>query len=195
MTAAIHAAPAGSTRERILLVAAELFAQQGYHGTTTREIAAAVGVRQPSLFHHFPSKGTIAEGLLEWDLGLALPEVKKIAALPEPAAVRLYRYLLYDLGHLSNAPYNLRALYNEEVIGSPDFARWAGLRDELHDAVEGIVADGIANGEFIQIQAALVRQAIAGILRRQHQADPIWAIADRPKAPCHGGNEGLFGLD
>ncbi|MEX0625549.1 MAG: TetR/AcrR family transcriptional regulator [Chloroflexota bacterium] len=158
--------PARSTRERILFVAAELFAQQGFHGTTTREIAAAVGVRQPSLFHHFPSKGTIAEGLLEWDLGLALPQVKEIAALPEPAAVRLYRYLLYDVGHLSSAPYNLSAIYNEEVIGSSDFARWARLRDELHDVVQGIVADGIASGEFIQIPAALVRQAIAGILVR-----------------------------
>ena len=158
--------PATSTRDRILFAAAELFAQRGFHGTTTREIAAAVGVRQPSLFHHFPSKGTIAEGLLEWDLGVALPQVKAIAALGEPAAVRLYRYLLYDVGHLSSAPYNLSAMYNEEVIGSPEFARWARLRDELHDEVEGIVADGIATGEFIPIPAALVRQAIAGILVR-----------------------------
>lgn len=160
------AAPRKSTRERILFVAAELFARQGFHGTTTREIAAAVGVRQPSLFHHFPSKGTIAEGLLEWDLGPAVPRVKEIASLPEPAGVRLYRYLLYDVGHLSSSPYNLSALYNEEVIGSPDFARWARLRDELHDTVQGMVADGIASGEFIPIPASLVRQAIAGILVR-----------------------------
>ena len=160
------AMPAASTRDRILYAAAELFAQQGFHGTTTREIAAVVGVRQPSLFHHFTSKRSIAEGLLEWDLGIALPQVKKIAALLEPAGVRLYRYLLYDVGHLSNAPYNLSAMYNEEVIGSPEFARWASLRDELHDAVEGIVADGVTTGEFIQIPAGLVRQAIAGILVR-----------------------------
>src|SRR5581483_2006845 len=44
------------TRERILYEASNLFAREGYHGTTTREIAAAVGVRQPSLFYHFPSK-------------------------------------------------------------------------------------------------------------------------------------------
>ena len=166
LAASRSSAPTRSTRERILFVAAELFAQQGFHGTTTREIAAEVGVRQPSLFHHFPSKGTIAEGLLEWDLGRALPQVKEIAALPESAGVRLYRYLLYDVGHLSSAPYNLSALYNEEVIGSPDFARWAKLRDELHDVVQGIVADGTATGEFIKIPAPLVRQAIAGILVR-----------------------------
>lgn len=123
-------------------------------------------MRQPSLFHHFPSKGTIAEGLLERDLGVALPRVREIAALPEPAGVRLYRYLLYDVGHLSSAPYNLSAMYNEEVIGSPEFARWARMRNELHDAVEGIVADGIATGEFVKVPAALVRQAIAGILVR-----------------------------
>jgi hypothetical protein len=92
--------------------------------------------------------------------------VKEIAALPEPASLRLYRYLLYDVGHLSSAPYNLCAIYNEEVIGSGDFASWARLRDELHDVVQAIVADGVATGEFIQISPALVRQAIAGILVR-----------------------------
>ncbi|MGH2596951.1 MAG: helix-turn-helix domain-containing protein [Actinomycetota bacterium] len=45
-----------STRERILHEASELFARQGYHGTTTRQIADAVGVRQPALFHHFDAK-------------------------------------------------------------------------------------------------------------------------------------------
>ena len=52
------------------------------------------------------------------------------------------------------------------MIGSPDFAKWARLRNELHDVVQGIVADGIATGEFIQIPPSLVQQAIAGILVR-----------------------------
>ncbi len=159
-------ATASTTRERILFLAAELFARQGYHGTTTREIAAAVGIRQPSLFHHFPSKSAIAEGLLEWDLGRALPRVREIADLDEPAPVRLYRYLRFDVGHLSTAPYNLSAIYNEEVIGSPEFAPWARLRNELHLVVQRIVSDGIASGDFIEISPPLVRQAIAGILVR-----------------------------
>ena len=154
------------TRERILLAAAALFAQQGFHRTTTRQIADAVGIRQPSLFHHFSSKGAIAAAILDWDLGRALPRVHEIARQPESAGVRLYRYLQLDVRHLTSAPYNLSAVYNEEVIGSPEFATWAGQRNELHDVVEAIVAEGIAAGEFIEIDPPLVREAIAGILVR-----------------------------
>lgn len=154
------------TRERILFVAANLFAQHGYHGTSTRQIADAVGIRQPSLFHHFPSKAGIAEALLDWDLGRALPRVRAIAARDEPAAVRLYRYLRFDVDHLATSPYNLSAIYNEEVIGTPEFADWATTRDQLHLVVQSIVVDGIADGEFIQIDPPFVRQAIAGILVR-----------------------------
>ena len=41
-----------STRGRILLEASLLFAQRGFFGTSTRDIADAVRIRQPSLFHH-----------------------------------------------------------------------------------------------------------------------------------------------
>jgi AcrR family transcriptional regulator len=162
--------PAGrghpGTRERILFVAGDLFARQGFHATTTRQIADAVGVRQPSLFHHFPSKDAIAEALLDWDLGRAHPHVQSIAALAEPAAVRLYRYLVDDVIHLSEAPYNLSGLYAEEVIGRPEFASFDARRNRLHDVVEGIVRDGVTAGEFVRVNTALVRQAIAGILVR-----------------------------
>ena len=53
-----------TTRERILTEASRLFAERGYDGTSTRQIADAVGIRQPSLFHHFASKQAIMEELL-----------------------------------------------------------------------------------------------------------------------------------
>ncbi|NEX63734.1 TetR/AcrR family transcriptional regulator [Noviherbaspirillum galbum] len=46
-------------RERILNVAASLFRQRGYNGTTVRDIAAEVGILSGSLFHHFQSKEEI----------------------------------------------------------------------------------------------------------------------------------------
>lgn len=42
-----------------MAAAAELFATKGFHATTTREIAAAVGVQGASVYHHFPSKEEI----------------------------------------------------------------------------------------------------------------------------------------
>ncbi|MCP9960143.1 TetR/AcrR family transcriptional regulator [Streptomyces sudanensis] len=46
----------GSTRERLLAAASELFAERGYERATVRDIAARAGVNQALLFRHFGSK-------------------------------------------------------------------------------------------------------------------------------------------
>jgi AcrR family transcriptional regulator len=47
---------AASTRERILDVALDLFTDQGFDGTSMREIAGRLGITKPSIYYHFASK-------------------------------------------------------------------------------------------------------------------------------------------
>lgn len=78
---------ARSTRDRILDVALDLFVDQGYEGTSLREIAERMGFTKAALYYHFASKEDI---LLELHLRLhalgenAVKELSQVAA--EPAA-------------------------------------------------------------------------------------------------------------
>lgn len=46
--------PNTDARERVLAAAEQLFAQKGYAAVTLRDIAAEVGIRHTSLYHHVP---------------------------------------------------------------------------------------------------------------------------------------------
>src|SRR5436190_21173893 len=52
-------------RAQILRTACELFAQKGFRGTTSRELAAAVGVTEPVLYEHFKTKGDLYSAIIE----------------------------------------------------------------------------------------------------------------------------------
>ena len=56
-------------RAAILDAAIELFASRGFRGVTTREIAAAVGVTEPVLYQHFPSKRDLYTAIIESAMG------------------------------------------------------------------------------------------------------------------------------
>jgi AcrR family transcriptional regulator len=48
-----------NVRDQLLEAAVQVYAESGYHGATTRRIAAAAGVNEITLFRHFGSKDVL----------------------------------------------------------------------------------------------------------------------------------------
>ncbi|MHA7811968.1 MAG: TetR/AcrR family transcriptional regulator [Phycisphaerales bacterium] len=52
-------------RDRILQAAEEMVQQRGLNGVSFAQLAKAVGLSKPSVFHHFPNKEALAKALVQ----------------------------------------------------------------------------------------------------------------------------------
>ena len=59
-----RAGVARDTRKLILDAAVDLLSERGARGTSMRALAAAVGLRESALYHHFPSKDSLLLAML-----------------------------------------------------------------------------------------------------------------------------------
>jgi TetR/AcrR family transcriptional regulator, cholesterol catabolism regulator len=84
-------------RSELTRVAAQLFAEKGYHGTSVGDIATAFGVQKGSLYHHIESKADLL-----WEVAREGAEAfhEALDALPEGLPAR-ERIRLALCGHLA----------------------------------------------------------------------------------------------
>lgn len=160
-----------TTRTQILLEASKLFNERGYHGASTREIAAAVGIRQQSLSHHFPTKRAILEELLGETLEEPLRVARRMQAAEGSPAARLYAYIRFDVAHLQRSPYVLQGLFGTYLLKDPDLVRWYEGASDLYDTVAALVAEGTAVGEFREINPDFAAGAVGGLVE---QTFSVW---------------------
>lgn len=153
-----------STRGRILVSASALFADRGYFGTSTRDIAEAVEIKQPSLFHHFGAKHDIFRTLIELDLGRSIERVYRYLAEPLTWAQRLHVTVSEDVDDALRRPFDARGLYQDAVLAQPEFEDERTGIALFHDLMKRLVVGGQNAGEFIDMEPDFVQRAINGVL-------------------------------
>jgi TetR/AcrR family transcriptional regulator, cholesterol catabolism regulator len=70
----------GNRRQQLLRASAHLFREQGFHGTSVRDIARAAGMQSGSWVYHFPTKQDILVAVMEEGLLDALARIESIVA-------------------------------------------------------------------------------------------------------------------
>jgi AcrR family transcriptional regulator len=158
--------PEGSAREEILDAAAELFAERGYAATSTRTIAERVGIRQASLYYHFPSKEQILAELLESTVRPSLDFARSLAGRHLAPAPALHELVRFDVGVLLGARWNVGILYALPEVAAEPFARFRAERAELRAAYRSLVATLAPNGaELLGDLAFGLVESVIGLRR------------------------------
>jgi AcrR family transcriptional regulator len=165
------------TAARILRAAAELIAMRGYSATSTRDIAAAVGVEQPAIYRHFSAKSDILAALvglaLEWPLQLA----DELAALPAPAVVKLHRWLQESLSHLHASPHVLVSiLITPELLQQNRFTTEQALVSQFERAIVDLIEAGQNEGDLRAVNPV----SAAGLVQALFEALALPEIAVSP---------------
>ncbi|MBN1646744.1 MAG: TetR/AcrR family transcriptional regulator [Spirochaetales bacterium] len=57
-----------TTRDRIFTAAVKLFGERGFHGTSMRELAREAGIKESSVYNHFPGKNAIMQAILDYHM-------------------------------------------------------------------------------------------------------------------------------
>jgi AcrR family transcriptional regulator len=105
------------TRERILDAAEALFAAHGYEGTTLRDVASSVGIRNPSLYNHFDNKESLYEAVLERGLGPVLRLLREFVESGRDASTAEEEIVAVIMAVLAARPDLPRLLQHEALAG------------------------------------------------------------------------------
>jgi len=136
-------------RELILEAALELFAQKGFDGTSTKEIAEAAGVAEGLIFHHFKNKPGLLGAVFETrhsyfaDLQALLHEPPDL-----PAEQVLTRLASGGLARLRQEARITIVLFSAAQVGSELRARLETVIREGSDSLARYLADRRAKGEL-----------------------------------------------
>jgi AcrR family transcriptional regulator len=136
--------------QRLLLAEITAFAEHGFHGTTTREIAAIAGLSPAALYTHYPTKASLFYeiSLVGHRYILALTrEALAGEGDPRDKVARLVRAsVAYHAEEVT-----LTRVVNSEFRGALDRKSLkviVGMRHEVTDLVREVVEEGVHAGVF-----------------------------------------------
>lgn len=145
--------------------AAAEFAEKGYHGASTKGIAARLGVKQGSLYYYFKSKEDALLEVCLYGIRDYAQRMEKIASNEQPFEAKL---LATIASHLSSYRSTSEALkvYNDErlYLSADKRVQLKELGSTYRELLEGIFATAILDGVLrADVDAHFATQAVIGI--------------------------------
>lgn len=152
-------------RAQAIRAAAAVFAEKGFHGASTRDIAERIGIKQGSLYYYFKSKEEALGEVCLYGIEDYVHRMDGIAASEQPFAAKL---LATVTSHLSSYRERNEALkvHNDERLYLPEEKRQKlhKLGSRYRKSLQGIFQEGVASGDLRDsIDCHFAAQAVIGI--------------------------------
>lgn len=164
----------------ILDHALEAFDENGFHGTTVRDLARRVGVTVPALYYHHENKEAVLMALLDTAVRNLIDRCE--AAVAEAGDDPLLRFTNFFEAVVLNMTHRAQqsALDSEVRHLSPENRRnYAATRKRLELMALDLVTDGVAKGVFVVDDIPETVRALLGMA----QSIARWFQIDGPLTP------------
>lgn len=159
--ASLPSAPAqGSRREEILTAAEQIFAEKGFEGASLNDIADLVGIRRPSLLHHFASKREIYD-MVECGIFEALHYRVQAREAAKSTYDQLMGLLFAWLDFMIERPTAARIIMRNSADLVARAADPVVYSDRAVMAFERIVRKGVERGEMRKVDPVLLLSVVS----------------------------------
>jgi AcrR family transcriptional regulator len=178
-----HPKPRMSSEERraaIIHAACRLFAERGFRGTTTRELAAAVGVTEPVLYEHFRTKRDLYSAIISEK---AKDGIATLTALRDRyAAMEDDRGFFIALGNAvidwyTNDSTFVRILLFSNLEGHELKDLFHERSQEFFEIVTTFIERRIAAGAMRSVNPTIAARAFFGMIAHYAQSGLVFGCA------------------
>ena len=147
----------------VIGAAAKVFAQRGYHGASTQDIADVLGIRQASLYYYFDSKEAALEAVCRDGHEAYVERLLRIARSDASASEKVAQVLLRHAAP-ERLDFTLVFLRERRFLPGPARKRIRALELRYERAIQRIVEQGIRSGEFrSDLDARMTTLALLGL--------------------------------
>ncbi len=142
-----------------------LFARHGYAAVSMRQIAAAVGVQAGALYNYTADKQSLLADLMRGHMDELLAAWQALSVTQADPAARLEAFTRFHIRFHLERPDAVFIAYMELRNLTPDnFADVEALRRRYEDALEQILQDGVASGDFAIGDTKITTLAVIAML-------------------------------
>ncbi len=150
------------TAGTLIRTAREVFAQQGFAGSSVREITAAAGANLGAITYHFGSKQALYEAVLEDTVTPFRRRLAAAAAIDGAALDRIERFLRESLDHMAEHPDLPRLLLQQLAAGPPLPSTVESTMRANVGTLAGLIRDGQRDGTIRDGDPRLMAFSVGG---------------------------------